>query len=85
MIKLDHEEQTLLDSVESGEWKSKPNLEKRKLELQRYAKNQINSKTHFDISLSVNDFERLKSVATKQGANFQVVAENILHQYLSQI
>lgn len=37
MIKLDHEEQALLDSVESGEWKSKPNLEKRKLELQRYA------------------------------------------------
>ncbi len=85
MIKLDHEEQTLLDSVESGEWKSKPNLEKRKLELQRYAKNQMNSKTHFDISLSANDFERLKSVATKQGANYQVVAENILHQYLSQI
>ena len=49
------------------------------------AQNSAESKQHFDISLSTNDFERLKSVAIKQGANYQVVAENILHQYLSQM
>jgi uncharacterized protein (DUF4415 family) len=38
MIKLDNEEQAILESVENGEWKSKPNLAGRKQELQRYAK-----------------------------------------------
>lgn len=38
MIKRDSEEQTILKSVENGEWKSKPNLAERKQELQRYAK-----------------------------------------------
>ncbi|MGB4498682.1 MAG: hypothetical protein WBI40_08275 [Methylococcaceae bacterium] len=49
------------------------------------SQNNLEAKTHFDMTLSVNDFERLKSVAAKQGANYQVVAENILHQYLSQM
>jgi predicted DNA binding CopG/RHH family protein len=49
------------------------------------SQNNSEAKTHFDMTLSVNDFERLKSVAAKQGANYQVVAENILHQYLSQM
>ncbi len=49
------------------------------------AENKPEFKQHFDMTLSMNDFERLKSVAAKQGANYQVVAENILHQYLSQV
>lgn len=85
MIKLDHEEQALLNSIEKGEWQSKPNLEQRKKELQRYAQHQLNSKKHFDITLSVNDFERLKSFASTQGLDYHVVAENILHHYLNSV
>ena len=34
MTKLDKEEKDLLESFESGEWESVPDLEKRRLELQ---------------------------------------------------
>lgn len=83
MIILDREEQALLDSIETGEWQSKPNLAQRKKELQRYARHQQHVKKNFAVTLSVNDFERLKSVASKQGVDYHIVAENILHQYLN--
>lgn len=85
MNNLNNEEEELLRSVEKGEWKSKPNLAQRKQVVQQYAQEQVNSETHIDIALSANDFERLKSFASKQGINYQVVAKNILHQYLNQI
>jgi predicted DNA binding CopG/RHH family protein len=82
MANLTQEEQALLDSVENGEWQSKPNFEQRKKELQRYAQHHLNAKTHLDITLSLNDFEVLKSTASKQGVSYQIFAENILHQYI---
>ena len=69
MSNLNNEENELLSSVENGEWKSKPNLTQRKQALQHYAQEHVNSGTHIDITLSADDFERLKSFASKQGIN----------------
>jgi predicted DNA binding CopG/RHH family protein len=81
MINLTQEEQTLLDSVENGEWRTKPNFIQRKQALQRDAQQQL-SANHLNVALSINDFEALKSFASKQGTSYQLIAENILHQYI---
>lgn len=82
MTNLTQEEQALLDSVENGEWRTKPNFIRRKQALQRAAQQQLNAKNHLNVALSVNDFEALKSFASKQGTSYQLIAENILHQYI---
>lgn len=86
MIELNQEEQALLDSVESGQWRSKPDLAQRKLFLQQCAKQQLAEETtHLDIALSIHDFEILKSFAVKDGVNsYQAFAEAIVHRYLQE-
>jgi predicted DNA binding CopG/RHH family protein len=84
MNNLTQEEQELLNSVENGEWQSKPNLAQRKRTLQQYARQHLNDKKHFDVTLSSNDFDKLNSFALKQGMSYQVFAENILHQYIEE-
>jgi len=82
MIALSQEEQALLDSVESEQWQSKPDLAQRKLFLQRCAQQQLAEQT---IALSVRDFEILKSFAVKDGVNnYQTFAEAIVHRYLQE-
>ena len=86
MIALNQEEQALLDSVETGQWQSKPNLAQRKQFLQQCAQQQLAEQTaHLDIALSVRDFEILKSFAVKDGVNsYQTFAEGIVHRYLQE-
>jgi predicted DNA binding CopG/RHH family protein len=86
MIELSQEEQSILDSVENGQWQSKPNLVQRKQFLQQCAQQQLAEETaHLDIALSVNDFEVLKRFAVKDGvANYQAFAEGIVQRYLQE-
>lgn len=85
MIDLSQDEQELLDSVENGQWQSKPNLTQRKRFLQQCAQQQLaEEKAHVDIALSVQDFEILKTLAVKDGLNYQVFAEAIVHRYLQE-
>ncbi len=86
MIALSQEEQTLLDSVESGQWQSKPNLAQRKQFLKHCVQQQLAKETaHLDIALSIKDFEVLKMFALKDGvANYQAFAESIVQRYLQE-
>lgn len=81
MNNLTEEEQELLSSVEDGQWQSKL-TDQRKQELQQYAVQHLNPKIHLDITMSNNDFEKLKSFALKAGISYQDFAENILHSYV---
>jgi|JFJP01.1.fsa_nt_gi predicted DNA binding CopG/RHH family protein len=86
MIELNQEEQSLLDSVESGQWQSKPDLAQRKLFLQQCTQQQLAEQTaHLDIALSKRDFEMLKSFAVKDCVNnYQTFAKGIVHRYLQE-
>jgi len=86
MMALNQEEQALLDSVETGQWQSKPDLAQRKLFLQQCAQRQLAEQTaHLDIALSMRDFEILKSFAVKDGVNnYQTFAKGIEHRYLQE-
>ena len=83
MTNLSNEEQDLLDSVERGEWRSKGNLQSRKEELKKYAQQTLVSQHHFQCALSDSDFVALKSLAAKKGMNYQLLAENVLHQFIN--
>jgi len=77
---LDKEEQELVEAFERGEFKSVPDLEKRKKELQRIAKNTLNKTRNINIRLSERDLYRLKSKAIEEGIPYQTLASSILHK-----
>ena len=58
MINLDEYEQDILQSVESGVWESKNNMDDRLLELQSYIKHQ--KKKAISIRVNENDIYELK-------------------------
>ena len=64
MIKLDEYEADILKSVESGEWKSRGDIAKRKKELQSILKNQ--KKKAISIRVSENDIYALKKKALEK-------------------
>ena len=81
--KLDTEEQELLDSLESDEWKSVPNLENEIKLHQEIARNSLRKDKRINIRLSANDLEALKTQAVELGLPYQTLASSILHQYAS--
>jgi predicted DNA binding CopG/RHH family protein len=78
-IKLDDEEQALLDSVEAGEWQSKGQLNERVAELQAYLKRE--KKKAVSVRLSENDLYELKRKSLENGIPYQNVIQMLVHQY----
>jgi len=81
--KLDIQEQELLDSLESEEWESVPNLEDEIKLHQEIAKNTLRKDKRINIRLSANDLEALKTQAVELGLPYQTLVSSILHQYAS--
>lgn len=77
---LDKEEEELLRVFEGGEFKSVPNFEQRKKELQQIARNSLNKTRNINIRLSERDLYRLKAKAVKEGVPYQTLASSILHK-----
>lgn len=80
-IKLDDEEQAILDSVEAGEWQSKGQLESRINELQAYLKQE--KKKAVSVRLSENDLYELKRKSLENGIPYQNLIQMLVHQYTS--
>ena len=80
-IKLDDEEQAILDSVEAGEWQSKDQINKRVAELQAYLKQE--KKKAVSVRLSENDLYELKRKSLENGIPYQNVIQILVHQYTS--
>ena len=82
MSQLTKEEMELLESFENDEWESKVNLDKRKQELQAYARNTLKPKL-VQILVPEGDLKAIQSIALKQGLSYKSLISNILHQYLT--
>lgn len=80
-IKLDDEEQAILDSVEADEWKSKDQFNERVAELQAYLKQE--KKKSVSVRLSENDLYELKRKSLENGIPYQNVIQMLVHQYTS--
>ena len=79
MINLDEYEQDILQSVESGEWESKNNIDDRLLELQSYIKNQ--KKKAISIRVNENDIYELKKKAMANSIPYQNIIQILIHQF----
>ncbi|MFP4332583.1 MAG: CopG family antitoxin [Campylobacterales bacterium] len=80
---LDHEEQELLQSIESGEWESVENLDEEIEKYQEIARNTLKKDKRINIRLSTNDLEALKTNAIELGMPYQTLVSSVLHQYVT--
>lgn len=80
-IVLDNEEKDLLQSLETGEWKSVENLEDEIKKHQEIAKNTLRKDKRINIRLSYYDLNALKTTATELGLPYQTLVSSVLHQY----
>ncbi len=80
-IKLDDDEQAILESVEQEEWRSKGNISSRIIELQAYLKQE--KKKAVSVRLSENDLYELKRKSLENGIPYQNVIQMLVHQYTS--
>lgn len=81
--KLDKEEQDILDSFESGEWKP---VENRRQEVARhmaYARNTLAKDKRVNIRISSKDLEELQAIAVEDGMPYQTLMASVLHRFAS--
>lgn len=82
-IKLDKEEQDLVDSFERGEWRSVPNFEREKKKAQKIAAATFKKDRRVNIRISSRDLIGLQKRALEEGIPYQTLISSILHKYVS--
>ena len=85
MPNLDQEERDLLESVESGEWKSVSGKGAELARYKDYAQATFRKDQRINIRISGKDLDALKKRALLEGIPYQTLIASILHKYLSGI
>jgi len=80
-VKLDSEEQDLLESVERGEWKTVENAEEEVAFAKEAAANSLRKDERVTLRLSSIDLDRLKQKAAYKGLPYQTFIASVLHEY----
>ena len=80
--KLSPQEKQLLEAVESGEYESVLN-EDRKQELQDAASNTFKKDKRINIRISNRDLMAVQSKALEEGIPYQTLVSSIIHKYIS--
>lgn len=80
-VKLDEEEQELLESFERGEWKSVDNLAEEIARAKIIAANTLRKDARVNIRISNADLQRLKQRAAYKGLPYQTLIASVLHEY----
>ena len=82
-IKLDPEEQDILDSFERGEWKPVANRSREIARHVQFAKNTLAKDKRVNIRISSKDLEQLQVIAIEDGLPYQTLMASVLHRYVS--
>lgn len=82
-MKLDDEEQDLVDSFERGEWRSVPNFEQEKKKYQEIAAATFRKDRRVNIRISSKDLIGLQKRALEEGLPYQTLISSILHKFLA--
>ncbi len=78
MNKLDKYEKDVLGSFENNEWQSVKNLENKKTEYSRYARNTFLKNKRINIRISERDLINLKAKSLEEGIPYQTLIVSIL-------
>lgn len=80
-LKLDREEEALLNSFEKNEWGSVKNVAKEKKLARQVASRTLRKDVRINIRLSSNDLTNLKQMAAYEGLPYQTLISSVLHKY----
>ncbi len=83
MNNLTNEERDILESFENGEWKSVPNIEKRKEDLKQYSRATLRKDKRVNIRISERDLKELQRQAVHEGLPYQTFISSILHKFVN--
>ncbi len=81
-VKLDKEEQEILDAYEAGEFESVMTDERRK-SIEQAAVATFKKDKRINIRLSGRDLSAIKRRALQEGIPYQTLVASILHKYVS--
>ena len=81
--RLDKEEQELLDSFESGEWKPVKNVKGEIAKHRKRARNTLRKDRRVNIRISSKDLDELQLIAAEDGLPYQTLMASVLHRYVS--
>lgn len=80
---MDKEEKEILESFENDEWKSVPDLKKRKSQLKEIAKETLKKNRRLNIRISEIDLRHLQRKALHEGLPYQTFVSSILHKFVN--
>jgi len=82
-IKLDKDEQEILESFERGEWKSVQNVKAEMMKHQQYARKTLKKDKRVNIRISSKVLEEIQALAVENGIPYQTLMSSVLHRYVS--
>ena len=82
MSSLTTEEQTILSSVERGEWHSVADVSKVIEQYQQYAQHQATGSDSIRIELSAEDLQALRTMAKQTNESVSLLVASVIHQYV---
>lgn len=82
-IKLDKDEQEILNSFDRGEWKSVRNVNAEIKKHQSYARNTLKKDKRVNIRISSKILEEIQVLAVENGIPYQTLISSVLHRYVS--
>jgi predicted DNA binding CopG/RHH family protein len=80
---LDREEQQLIESLDSENWKSTEELEGWKTLLSKTAVNTLTKDQRMNIRITKNDLDGIKLRAVEEGIPYQTLVASIIHKYIT--
>ena len=83
MAKIEKPERELLRSVESGEWRSVPQMDSELKRYREYARATFKKDRRVNIRISSQDLDALQKRALREGIPYQTLISSILHKYVS--
>jgi len=83
MAKLDPEEKKILESVESGEWRSIRGVHGERERFRGYAQATFKKDRRINIRISSRDLHALQKRALEEGIPYQTLISSLLHKYVS--
>jgi predicted DNA binding CopG/RHH family protein len=81
--KLDKEEQEILDSIESGKWKTIKNMKAEVNKFAEYAKKTLKKDQRISIRISKQDLIGIQAKAVDEGIPYQTLITSIVHKYVN--
>ena len=81
MVKLEQEEQELLESFEGDEWRPVPNQETERDRYRQYARATFKKDMRVNIRMSARDLDAIKKRALGEGIPYQTLMASVLHKY----